>query len=275
MSIYTIDIHMARTPMPAAAKKRVAARFAAKKKASKAPKASSTFAKKVLAVVARKEETKYVSTQLGGASIPGTLTVPANLVACLPKVGQGPGSFQRIGQKINMAHGRVDFQIYLVPSGTNYPTQDVWVKLFLLNSKQAKSYAQVATLSANTLLDQGDGTTTDWAVVAGAGAYQFMPLSKEDFSGSVRTIKLTKNQGSPNADLNTTNGPNTFGRVGAVFSVPWTHKGTLIYDEGATPTNYPTNYAPVYAFVAMNSDQTPYQGLVDVQTRLHMWYKDI
>ena len=245
------------------------------KKRSAAPKASSKFAKKVLAVVNRKEETKYVSKQLGGANIPGTLVVPGNLVPCIPQLTQGVGSFQRIGQKINMARGRVDFQIYLIPAaGAQYPTQDVWVKIFLLNSKQAKSYAQVATLSSNTLLDQGDGTTTDWSVVANAGAYQFMPLSKEDFSGSVRTIKLTKNQGQANSDLNTTNGPNTFGRVGAVTSFSWKHKAPLLYDEGVA-TNYPTNYAPVYAFCAMNSDQTPYQGLVDVQTRLHMWYKDV
>lgn len=242
----------------------------------RAAKPTKAFAKKVMAVVNRREETKYVATQLGGANIPSTLVVPGNLVPMLPRVAQGVGSFQRIGQKINMAHGRVDFQFYLIPAaGAQYPTQDVWVKVFILNSKQAKSYAQVATLQPNTLLDQGDGTTTDWSVIANAGAYQFMPLSSEDFSGYVKTIKLTKNQGQPNADLNTSNAPNTYGRVGAVCSFTWKHKSTLIYDEAPGAANYPTNYAPVYAICAMNSDQTPYQGLVDCQTRLHMWYKDL
>lgn len=232
----------------------------------------NTFTKAVLSIVNKKEETKYVAKQLGGANVPSTLVVPANLVPAIPVLIQGIQSNQRIGQKITNVFCKVDFQFYLIPAaGAQYPTQDVWVKIFKLNSKEAKSYAQVASLTGGTLLDQGDQTTTDWSVPANAGSYQFMPLSKENFKGAVKTINLTKNQGQANADLNTTNQPNTYGKVASIYSYTFKHS-SLVYDD--TGTNYPTNFAPVFAICAMNTDQTPYQGLVDYQCRLHMWYKD-
>ena len=255
----------------------------AKKRAAKAPKASSAFAKKVLAVVNRKEETKYAANNFGAQVVTDTAVIPASLQFALPKIAQGTGSNQRIGQKISQAHGRVDFQFYFVPTGVpptaNYPSQDMWVKIFKISSKAVKSYPQLTTLSANTLLDVGDQTSCDWNVTQPTQACAQMPISHEDFTGLVHTMRLTKNQGLPNNDNTVTNGPNTFGHAANTYSYTWKHKGNLLYDD--TNSNYPTNYAPCFLIVVMNTDGTPVVppggGVLPIQyfTRSHIWYKDV
>lgn len=234
---------------------------------------TKTFAKKVMAVVTKKEETKYAATALPITGVTDSLLVPTGLIPCLPKLAQGPQSNQRVGQKISMAHGKVDFSFFLIPSGVNYPTQDVYVKIFLLRSKQAKSYGQVALLPGATLLDGGNQTSNDWAItVATAIELNQYPLSHEDFAGHIKTIRLIKNQGVPNNDLNPGTAPNTFGHISANYSYRWKHKGSLLYDD--TGSNNPTNFAPVFGVVAYNSDNTLFGGLVQYYARQHMWYKD-
>jgi len=231
------------------------------------------FRKKVQAVLAKSGETKYVAEGVAVTGVVDTIGVPTDLTPILPKLAQGVGSNQRIGQSVSNAHGRVDFQFFLIPAGSNYPTQDVWVKIFKLTSKQAKSYGQVALLPGNTLLDQGNQTTTDWTTAASAPSYNQMPLSKEDFAGSSKLIRLTKNQGGPNGDLSPGQAPNTFGHPAALYSMTWKHKGKLMYDDQAS--NQPTNFAPIYAIVAFNTDNTPFNGLIQYVARKHYWYKDI
>ena len=243
---------------------------------SKAVTATPTpaFRKKVQAVLAKEGETKYAANDLGVVGVTSTLLVPTGLIPMIPKISQGVPSDQKVGQIISHAHGRVDFQFFLISNGAGaYPTQDVWVKIFKLTSKQAKSYGQVALLPGATLLDNGNQTTTDWSVPASAPSYNQMPLSKEDFAGSSKLIRLTKNQGTPNGDLTPGQAPNTFGHPAALYSMTWKHKGKLMYDD--TGSLNPTNYAPVFAIVAFNTDNTPFNGQLQYIARQHIWYKDM
>ena len=225
-----------------------------KVRAPRAAKASPAFAKKVLAVLEKKAEKKYIAANTGGvggvSGVTDNLLVPTGLVPLIPKLGQGTQSNQRIGQKISNAHGRVDFQFFFISNGSGaYPSNDVYVRVYKLESKSAKSYGQVALLPGNTLLDQGDQTTSDWAAGTAGNSYGLiysqMPLSHEDWRGTHKTIRLTKNQGVPNGDLAVGQSPNTFGHPAGHLSMTWTHKGSILYDDAPPsggPSN-PTNFA--------------------------------
>jgi hypothetical protein len=261
-----------------------------KRHAKKAASASPAFAKKVLAVLEKKAEKKYIADNTGTVGgLSGTndnLLVPTGLVPLIPKLGQGTQSNQRIGQKISNAHGRVDFQFFFIGNGSGvYPTNDVYVRVYKLESKSAKSYGQVALLPGGTLLDQGNQTTSDWNAGTLGNSYGLvysqMPLSHEDWRGTHKTIRLTKNQGVTNGDAASGQAPNTFGHPAGHLSMTWTHKGSILYDDTPTggggtggPSN-PTNFAPVYGVVAYNSDNTPFNSQVQFVTRIHMWYEDV
>lgn len=235
-----------------------------------------TFTNAVLAIVNKKEETKYVASEpvLPATGIISTITLPAGLVPYIPPVVQGVASNQRIGQKISNVHGRVDFQFYLIPNvGAKYPTEDIMIKLFKLTSKAVKSYQQISAIQAGTLLDIGSQASTDWTNPAFAISYSQMPISREDFSGSTHTIRMRKNQGTPSGDLGSSQSPNTYGYGAKSYSFTWKHKGNLLYDD--TGINNPTNYAPIYAVVAYNPDNTLYDGLCQYTCRSHMWFKDV
>jgi len=253
------------------------------KKNAAAP-VSKTFAKNVLKVLEKKAERKYISNP--SALMPtsgsiGSISVPVDLVPCIPKLGQGTQSNQRVGQKVSNAHGRVDFQFFLISNGAGaYPTQDTIVRVYMLNSVAAKSYGQVSLLPNNTLLDNGDQTTQDWPAGTAGNYYGIassqQPLSHEDWRGSHKEIRLIKNQGVPNGDITPGQAPNTFGHPANRLSMTWKHKGNLLYDDvaGAGPSN-PTNYAPVFAVVAYNPDNTLFNGQIQYVYRTHYWFEDI
>lgn len=227
-------------------------------------------------VVAGKSETKYVATDIQTQQCIATLSIPNNLQKVLPPLAQGVTSNQRIGQKISNAHGRVDFHFYLTPSPEGQSvTNDVYIKIFKLSPKQAKSYTATGALANNTLLDTGLATTTDWGLSGfNAFAYNTMPLSREDFGGSIGQVRLVKNQGAQNDDPTALVTPNMNKLASADYSFSWKHKGSILYDD--IPGNtYPTNYAPVFAIVAFNADNSVYGGRVNYYTRLHMWFKDV
>lgn len=235
------------------------------------PRPSPQFAKNVLAVVNRKEETKYVAQQLAVADVPDTLIVPTNLQACIPDLLQGTKSSERIGQKVSGVNGRVDFTFVLNPGTTseNTASHDVYVRIFLIRSKSVKDSSKISSLTNDTLLDNGNQNSIDWKSAPDALFYEKMPLSKEDFVGRHKTIHLRKNFGLANGG--TESSVLTYGQIGARCSYRWSHKSNLLYDDKG---NVPTNFAPLFAYVAYNVDGSTYNGQVQVFTRLHMWYKD-
>lgn len=232
------------------------------------------FAKKVLAVVNRKEETKYIAETVALQEPIATIAVPGNLETMIPKLTQGVQSNQRIGQKISNAHGRVDFMFFLNPgtSSDNTASQDVKLRVYELRSKSIKNYALIGGLSSKTLLDVGNQTTSDWDTTTfNALQYTQMPLSKEDFAGSFKTVHLRRNFGQANGGVEA--GVLTYGQIGGSCSMSWKHKGNLVYNDAAD--EYPTNFAPMYAIVAYNPDGSTYLGQVQAYYRRHMWYKDV
>jgi len=231
----------------------------------------TTFAKKVLRVVHSHEETKYVAEGADLGEAKDTLQCPTDLDTMIPALGQGTQSNERIGSKIQDVRGRVDFYFVLNPGTTseNTQSQDVIIKMFILKSKQVKSFNQVSSIPTKSLLDVGDDTTTDWDPASEALNLTNMPLARENFMGRVKYIHLRKNFGQANGG--TESSVLTYGQIYGRCSIPWKHAG-MIYDNANSLQ--PTNYFPIYAFVAYNADGSTFNGQVQVYRRKHMWFKD-
>lgn len=113
---------------------RLRAKIAAKKAENRRGKKFSSFAKKVLAVVNRKEETKYVSQQIQQQVPMGqALVTPAGLFNCLASVTQGVGDYQRVGEKISPVRAAIDFSFNWTNDQSN--NQDVVVNLWIVTAK--------------------------------------------------------------------------------------------------------------------------------------------
>lgn len=239
-------------------------------------KPTKAFAKKVMAVVNKEEETKYRADDVQKSQDVGVgLAVPTDLVSALPTLSQGVGSFQRVGQQIDNVRGKTHFS-FSIPS--SYAATTNWVvRVIMVSSRQVKSFAQIGSLAAGTLLDNGDGTTLDW----NAGTTQVItlsqrPLANENFKGSFREFRLSKNSGQLNGDTSTPPPSANGGHFpsNAAFTWNWKHKGKLMYDETATR---PNNYNPMFLLVAYPLDYSAIgeQAPIKATIRTEMYYKDV
>lgn len=220
--------------------------------------------KEVKLLVAQPVERKYIAqTAVLNGSVPTTLITPIAWGSCIPVMTQGVNAISRIGNKVRSVVGRTQFNFAIDGRATN--SQNFVVKLFLVQSRKIKSYPLISSLPAGQLLDAGNNNSIDWSTsVNNPIEMAMMPLSKEDYIGKIVTIKLSKNVGLPIQDSTTGNAPNS-GLYGSnkqlIFN--WKH-AMLQYDDqapgGGTPATLPTNFAPLFAYVAYAADGTNISG---------------
>lgn len=256
-----------------------------KRRAAPFGRVSPGLTKAVKAVVARQAETKYCAQeQQLNAIVQQQILMPPSLFSMIPPCSEGVGPSARIGDKVRNAHGYTDFSFTI--NGNSVGPSSWGIKIFHLEHRSIKDSTLFAPLTAQiagTLLDQGNNATTDWnpAVIDPQQLSQ-MPVSDSNWVvKGIKTLYLSKNEG-------TINGP----AVGAGFSpnsgtdkthascrMYWKRSANIHYETatGAPNPTLPTDYAPVYATVAWQTDG-PYvpsvNSLVLVSTRSHMWYQD-
>jgi len=153
--------------------------------------------------------------------------------------------------------------------------------LLCLTHKSYKSFSGLKNSGiSGTLLDNGDGTTTDFDSATPITDDQ-KPINKSDWNViASKTFKLVKNGDPTNWNSGTlpaTNptAPNLIGAGSKDFSVILNNLPTLKYDSSSS--TLPTNYAPVFQAIFYTTDMTPVSGngaMVDFQARSHMYYKD-
>lgn len=204
----------------------------------------------------------------------------SNLQTCFPKLVQGTEASQRIGNRINLTSGKTRFYFYLDTSLTG--TADIVVKLFLLNSKSAKSFDAATTLGVGQLLDDGDGVNVDWNPIATDTHFLNMyRLNNEQFTGTTKTFRLSKNMGyqngAPVAGEPAT--PNLPQGAHASFTWNWGGKKVIKYGENGGQSSLPNNFYPMWGAVAYYADNTTVgvQGAVMpvyVYSRSEIFYKD-
>lgn len=237
----------------------------------------NTFARRVLAVVRSKEETKYVSQQLQQTVAMGqALITPAGLFNCLTPLTQGVGDYQRIGERIQPVKACVDFSFHWTNEQSN--NQDVVVNLWVVLAKGANSRAALPSVPVGQFLNVGNGTNRDpddGNQPLMLTQINHMPLNKDQYT-QLRHYRFRMRRGT-GAQAN--QGPAT---IVAPTGVPakedmkfirYTWKPpTLKYNTNAD--QFPTSHYPVYGYYCTNADGSAYGDTLHISTRNHLWFKD-
>jgi len=268
----------------AAAQRRLARRgFQAMRR--RAPRKLSSFARKVMNVVNRREETKYVANAFdaAGNALPtlwyptGQLAAVGDFNPALPKLTQGTDDYQRVGNKIQLQNLAVSLKIGL--NALDLSANSLIGVIYYGTSKTEKTWQGNNPLQTPAILDNGDGTNQIW----GATRYDLTkPLDKKIVSAKRITFRLSKSGGIQNSDKGgATTQPGNFATSNGLseksFMLKFKAPKNLMYQTAGSV--YPSNYAPWYAIGFCHADGSALvvpadNELVNVNAKCHMYFKD-
>lgn len=250
----------------------------------KGNRVSNKFAKRVLAVVRRTEETKYVANDFDsqGVAHPTSWNPTPNMVSigsivpAIPQLGAGVGDFQRVGQKISPVSISCNLRIGFNP--TDLSANSLIGVIYYGTSKGAKTWEGQIPLSSVAMLDNGDGTNVGWT---GLRNQLNLPIDRTLVTLKRITFRLSKTAGIQNSDMGLPatvpgNYATSNGLSEKSFNLRFRAPRVLSYNQQTDL--YPQNYAPFYFVGFCHADGSVYQGedlrLVAVNSRVHMRFKD-
>lgn len=257
---------------------------ARRRKARGAGQTKGSFAKKVMAVIKRSEETKYVATDndaTGAAHGPVWYPTP-NMVninsisPAVPTLTSGVGDFQRVGQKVNPTSLYVNLRVGLNP--TDLSACSLIGVIYYGTATQKGSWANGNPLPTVNFLDNGDGTNAGWA---GLRNQLNLPIDRTLVKVKRITFRLSKSAGLQNGDLGAAGALNgnlstSNGMSEKNFVLRFKAPKALVYNM--VGDTLPQNYAPFYYVGFCHADGSLYTHddatLVNVSSRVHMRYKD-
>lgn len=241
---------------------------------------------KLVRRLARQGETKYSANNFNAAGgplgatwfSPGTLGLVADFVPAISQVTQGNGDFQRVGNIIEPKSCTVSLRIGY--NATNVDANNTYVVVYYGVSKAFKTWQNNNPVSTVAILDNGDGTSVQWAGLRNQLA---LPTDKKMFTLKRKVFRLSKTPGVLNNDVNppgtqggsyaTSNGYNVRSLL-LRFKPPTHLKYNLAGDV------YPQNFAPFYAVGFCHADGTALvfpgdDALINVSSRTHLYFKDL
>lgn len=237
----------------------------------------ATFAKKVLAVIARSEETKFSGDlSVDRTAVTGAATTPADFDRILSRVSQGVGENQRVGDKIIPVRARANFQFWF-PS-TNANNQNAIVNLWIVTVKGATTQAALNPIPAGQFLRVGDGTLTDpnnGDQTLMISRYQQYPLNTDQYT-LLKHYKFTMRKGigqqanqNTGAEVTPAGVPNSqqYRQISFSWKPP-----ALKYNTAAD--TLPTNHFPVALVYATNADGSAYGDTIAYNLNTQLYYKD-
>lgn len=237
----------------------------------------SVFAKKVLAVVNKKEETKFVGdltvdrTAVGQAG-----TTPADFDRLLSRLAQGTAENQRIGDRVTPVIAHANFQFWF-PS-TNANNQNAIVNLWIVTAKGAATQAAVNALPVANFLKVGDGTTVDPNdpdQTLMISRYQQYPLNTDQYT-LLKHYKFTMRKGiGQQANQNTGSEVTPCGVPNSeqYRQIRYSWKPPMLKYEDAA-ANMPTNHFPMALVYATNADGSAYGDTIAYNINTQLYYKD-
>lgn len=239
---------------------------------------NTAFSKKVMKVVNRKQETKYVAENItivpgGPASfqVPSFQTTPANLSRMIPNLTQGVGEHQRIGDVVQPTRCTGIWTLYLGLTDVF----DVTLNILIVTVKGASQQAALPNLPVGQLLKVGDGTNTD---PVGFTPIEFLTLVNNykvnsDQYTQLKWIKrrFAKGPGAINLAAPGTLGPPVAGQGPAVIKYTW-KPPKLKYGDAADVL--PSNHYPCYLIWATANDGSALTGGLSFNYRSELSYKD-
>lgn len=237
----------------------------------------SAFAKKVLAVVNRKEETKFSGDlSVDRTAIGQAATTPADFDRILAKVSQGVSEHQRVGDRITPVVAHANFQFWF--PATNSNNQDAIVNLWIVNAKGASTQNTLNQIPPGQFLQVGDGTNTDPNnpdQTLMISRFQQYPLNRDQYT-LLKHYKFTMRKGIGNmanqntgAEVTPTGVPNNeqYRQIRYSWKPP-----TLKYDTDAD--TLPTNHYPVALIYATNADGSAYGDTIAYNLNTQLYFKD-
>lgn len=246
--------------------------------------APKSFAKKVLAVVNKEADTKFVAESIQLASGSGTglnsytgfssaINTVNEIYAAIPQVELGPGDHQRIGSHISPTSCYLDLNI-CATAANDKGARDKTVHIFVLSAKGVKSLDNYSAIPITTLLNIGNGTNGPFN---GASMSQTLPVNTNEFIVlHHKAIRMTKGSGLANSSVqadSVVSPSSSFRRVRMKVRLP----KTLQYANDST--DYPVNAAPFMVIGYTSGDQggdtAPTAVDTYVEGRVMMYYKDI
>lgn len=244
--------------------------------ARKSKAVPKTFAKKVSAVLARREETKYVAEDIWASqAVFSSQATPASLYRMLPRLTQGTGDDQRIGDVIHPVRARSFIHYRLNATSNQF---DATVNLIILQAKGAHTASAVAALPNDQLLKVGDGTNVDPTLASQVDMLTLVnhyPVNTEQYTVLKRIqFRISKGPGVINgAPGSASEGPNAnMGLQQKVIQYNW-KPPTLKYN--VSTQNLPTNHYPVFITWATANDANALQGdMLNYTVRTELYYKD-
>jgi len=235
---------------------------------------NSAFAKQVLKVVNRREETKYAAETITvGTGVGSSAVTPAQFYRLVTAVGQGVAENQRIGDRINPTRARAIITYYLASTPNMF---DVTLNCVIVNVKGAQTAATVAAVPAGVFLKVGNGLNVDPADPNQTNMLTLVnhfPVNNDQYS-VLRWYKkrFAKGAGALNgatAGNEAGQGANTPSKQ--VVSFSW-KPPTLKYDDAAA--TQPTNHYPVLLTWATANDGSALQNILFFSIRSEMYFKD-
>lgn len=259
-------------------------------------------------VIAGKEETKYIATQLALNTLvdPAIHSPGTDIMPLVPKISKGTDEFQRVGRTVTPSKCRVDIALTFpdVAQGNTVPAgfhnaAEIYVVMYVLRSKVIKNWDSFAsTTEYQNLLDNGAGQSQAFGYIVtptGGGpsfwtsntSFLQYPVESSHYTLlRKKVVKLVRNTGGMfDGTGSSTN------LVGSAWRGSFSYKlPTLYYDDTpiTVPIAYPTNanvmLAVGYAWANnLNAEAIDAGGneilpvppqLLSITVRNHVWYKD-
>jgi len=235
------------------------------------------------------QETKFASRDFFGLAVYNTLRSFISLASPtllntfqpgIAAIGQGAASNRLIGSKVTLVNCFTTFA-FNIKSSSNVAA-DLFVKVYLLQSKNVKNLNLAPDLPQDNLLRIGNNTESDWIVGSGldARAYAQRPINPRAWSGTSRTFRLVKNPGLMNTDTTGTV-PNVSSAASYSFTHNWGNKGKILHYDDDDASSYPENFLPMWGCVVWAADGTvigtggsDQTSQVELYAVNHTYYKD-
>lgn len=245
---------------------------------------TGSFAKRVMRVINKTEETKYVANayDAAGNQLPtlwysqGNLGAVGDFYPALPRLGQGTDDYQRVGNKITPVSMAVSLKIGL--NAQDLSANSLIGVIYYGTSRTEKTWQNNNPLQTAGILDNGDGANTSW----GGVRYDLTkPLDKKIVNARRIVFRLSKTGGIQNSDVGgATTQPGNFATSNGLseksFMLRFRGPKSLMYQQATS--QYPSNYAPWYAVGFCHADGSALTAadanLVNVNSKCHMYFKD-
>lgn len=249
--------------------------------AAVAPKRRSTggtkFAKKVLAVVAKSEETKYVAETIIQASVVGqAAATPGAFFRLVPNLGQGVQENQRIGDRVTPARLMNRF-IFHFPSDLQN-NQDIIVNLWIVRVKGAASQTTVAGVLPGQFLRVGNGNNADPTDANQLNMLQVVstyPLNTDQYS-KVKHYRFRMRRGIGQPTNQNTGGevaPTGVTASQMYKAITWSCKAPVL-KYSSTGFTTPSNFYPVALVYATNVDGSAYGDTLRMTINSQLYFRD-